>query len=161
MKIPDWTLRLPMNLISSKAKDYQLDVGIVAAIVWQESRGSIYAARYETNYKYLVRPDHFAKLLNISQVTEEVQQKTSYSLMQIMGGTARWLGMDGALPSLFKPECNLYWGCKYLAYLQNKYGPGTDLVAAYNAGSPRKTAGGLYENEAYVDAVMNYYRDLA
>lgn len=80
--------------------------------------------------------------------------------MQIMGATARWLGYDGALPALYKPENNLFWGCKYLGRLQDKYGEGDEMVASYNAGSPRKNADGKFVNQYYVDTVGEYYREL-
>jgi soluble lytic murein transglycosylase-like protein len=84
----------------------------------------------------------------------------SYGLAQIMGGTARWLGFNGALPALYKPENNLYWACSYLSYLKKKYGGGDELIAAYNAGSPRKGNDRKFLNQYYVDKVKEYYNQL-
>lgn len=158
--IPDWAMRLPLNLIYCKATDFKLDAMLVASIIWQESKGFIYAARFEPQYKYLHRVDHFAKFQRITAETEENFQKTSFGMLQLMGATARWIGYDGALPALYKPENNLYWGCKFLASLKERYGDGEPMVAAYNAGSPRKTPGGMWENQKYVDAVYQNYREL-
>ena len=80
--------------------------------------------------------------------------------MQLMGATARYMKFDGQLPALYKPENNIYWGCKYLAHLKERYGDGEALVSSYNAGSPRKTSGGLWVNTRYVDSVYSYYREL-
>lgn len=158
--IPDWAMRLPLNLIYSKANDFGIPPMLVAAIVYQESRGFVYAVRVEPNFPYLHRPEHFAKYQRITVETEKALQKQSFGLMQIMGGTARWLGFEGALPALYKPENNLYWGCKYLAYLKDKYSVTEDFVAAFNAGSPKINKDGSYKNQNYVDSVMNLYAEL-
>ena len=122
--IPEWFMRLPLNIIYSRAAEFKIDPLIVASIIWVESKGFVYAARFEPNYKYTFRVDHFAKYQGITKTTELNLQKTSFGLMQIMGATARWLKYDGALPALYKPENNIYWGCKYLNYLQNQHGSG-------------------------------------
>jgi len=80
--------------------------------------------------------------------------------MQIMGGTARSLGYDGALPALYKPENNLYWGCKFLAKLKARYQDKRDMVAAYNAGSARRDESGEYVNKRYVEEVFERYESL-
>lgn len=159
--IPDWAYRVPLNLAYCKASDFQLDAALVASIIYQESRGMTYASRFEPNYRYLERPDHHAAQQNITKATEEVLQKTSFGLMQIMGGTARFIGYSGALPALYKPDTNLYWGCKYLKRLKNQHNEIEAVVAAYNAGSPRKTKDGAFVNQRYVDDVMKLYRELA
>ena len=159
--IPTWAMKLPMNLIYSKAIDAGLEPFMVAAIVYQESKGFVYAVRYEPDFKWTHRVEHFAKYQRITVETEMNLQKQSFGLMQIMGGTARWLGLDGALPSLYKPENNLYWGCKYLSYLKDKYS-GYGYVSAYNQGSARidpKT--GKFANQEYVDNVLKFYKELS
>jgi len=153
--IYDWALQLPLNLIYQKARRFGLDPILVASIVFQESRGFVYAVRLEPDFKWTHRVDHFAKYQNTTPETEENLQKHSFGLMQIMGGTARSIGFDGALPALYKPENNLFWGCKYLARLKEKYPDEKDMVAAYNAGSPRKTPTGEYVNQRYVDQVFS------
>jgi hypothetical protein len=49
---------------------------------------------------------------------------------------------------------NIDYGAKYLASQFRRYGSWPDAVAAYNAGSVRRTASGQYVNQAYVDWVM-------
>ena len=154
--IPEWTLRLPMNLIYQKAIHFELDPLLVASLVYQESRGFVYAVRYEPAFRWVHRVDHFAKYQNITKETEQMLQKHSFGLLQVMGGTARSIGYDGALPALYKPENNLFWGCKFLSILKKKYPDKRDMVAAYNAGSVRKE-NGKYVNQRYVDEVFSRY----
>jgi soluble lytic murein transglycosylase-like protein len=154
-------MKLPLNLIYAKAVDFDLDAMIVAAIVWAESKGFVYAVRLEPKYRYLYYPEKFAKKNNITVETEINLQKQSYGLCQCMGGTARWLGYTGALPALYKPENNLYWSCKYLAFLKKQYGPGYEpVVSAYNQGNPRVDRDKKYTNQKYVDEVFSAYREL-
>lgn len=158
--IPDWAMRLPLNLIYTKANDFSLDAFLIAAICWTESSGFVYAVRYEPNYRWLFKVEKFAGQQKITVTTEETLQKQSYGLVQIMGATARWLGYSGALPALYKPENNLYWGCRYLKYLTDKYDDLASVVSAYNAGSPRKAPDGRFVNQEYVDKVLGYYKQL-
>lgn len=158
--IPEWAFKIPLNLVFCSAKDFDLDPHLVAAIVNQESRGMTYAARYEPLFRYLEKPADHAKQQGISVETEEMLQKTSFGLLQIMGGTARFIGYSGALPALFKPDTNLYWGCRYLKRLKGQYPDIKDMVAAYNAGSPRKDSTGAYVNQSYVDSVLRFYNEL-
>lgn len=158
--IPDWLLQLPMNIIKTKACDHGLDPLLVASICWQESKGFVYAVRYEPNYRWVFKQDKFAKMNKITEQTENNLQMQSYGLMQIMGGTVRWLGFTGALPALFKAENNLYWSCKYIKYLKNKYKNQNDVISSYNAGNPAKNSLGRYKNQDYVDGVLGFYNQL-
>jgi soluble lytic murein transglycosylase-like protein len=158
--IPEWAMRLPTNLIQAKAEAFGLDPMLVAAIVWQESRGSVYAVRYEPNYRWLFTPEKFADRQGITVETEKNLQKHSFGLMQIMGATARWLGYDGALAALYKPENNLYWGGKYLKLLFEKHKDTAKVVSAYNAGSPKILESGKFANQNYVDSVLGYLAEL-
>ena len=152
-------MRLPLNLIYSKAKDFDLDHNLVAAICYQESKGFVYAVRFEPNYKYLWKTEKYAKRLHVTHDTEVNLQKQSYGLAQIMGATARWMGYEGSLPALYKPENNLYWMCKYLSILRDKHTDDHKVVASYNAGSPRYE-NGKFVNQKYVDSVFSYHKEL-
>jgi soluble lytic murein transglycosylase-like protein len=149
-----------MNLIKSKADDMGIDYLLLASICWQESRGFVYAVRYEAHYRWTYKVEKFAKMQRITEITEKHLQMQSYGLTQIMGGTARWLGFAGPLPALYKPENNLYWCCKYLKNLMAKYSKIEDIAAAYNAGSVVKNNMGLYKNQQYVDHIMKNYKQL-
>lgn len=155
-------MQLPLNIIKAKASERDIDPWLLAAICWKESRGFVYAARYEPHYRWTYNTEKFARMQGISVETEKNLQKQSYGLAQVMGGTARWMGFTGPLPALYRPENNLYWAAKYLRHLadkQNKFNQ-KDLIAAYNAGSVRKDARGNYVNYEYVDAVSRLYKQI-
>lgn len=156
--IAEWLFSLPLATIKQKSDVHQVDPSLVASIVWQESHGRVYAARYEPGYRWTYNVQKFANMNVISIDTEQYLQSQSYGLMQIMGGTARYLGFSGPLPSLFKPDNNLFWGIKYLKSLIDRYDTIEDAVSAYNQGSPRRSESGAYKNQHYVNAVMGFYK---
>lgn len=80
--------------------------------------------------------------------------------MQVIGFLARDLGFQDHLTMLCDPEIGIFYGCKNLQRLSQKYADEADVVAAYNAGSPSKTAGGMYKNQSYVDSVYTVLRGL-
>jgi len=138
------------------AKNAKLDPILVKAIAYAESSCNPKAVRYEKNYRYLFDVKEFAKKCRISVESEEVLQKMSFGLLQIMGAVARERGFDGYLTDLCDPMIGLFWGCKHLELLFQKY-KGDDAIAAWNAGSPRKGADGFYENQHYVNRVKSFY----
>ncbi len=158
--MPAWLFLLPLDQIKNIADLYKVDVKLVTAIVMVESSGQTCATRYEPKYKYTHDTFVFADNINVTQMTEEMHQKTSWGLMQVMGGLARELGHHGHLTELCDPVIGLNYGTKHIKNLQEQYYTKEDVVSAYNQGSPRKTKGGLYKNERYVDKVMRLYREL-
>lgn len=138
-----------------------LDPILVQAIVEHESGGDPFVSRYEPHWRYLLSPRDYASRLGITGATEEMLQSMSWGLMQIMGSVARELGYDSHLVRLTDVELGLYWGCKKLKLLSRQYGEESDWIAAYNMGSPRKTPGGLYQNQkTYVDPIAARLREL-
>ena len=83
----------------------------------------------------------------------------SWGLMQILLSTAKWItkNPDLTASALMQPEFNVYTGTKYLAYLMGRYNNVKDVMAAYNAGSPRRKEDGTYVNQAYVDKAYKWY----
>lgn len=137
------------------------DPKLVQALVEVESSGNPWAARFEPAYGYLYFPREHADRLHLSYETEVCHQQTSWGLMQLMGGVARELGYDQMITELCDPVCGLTWGCRNLRKLEIKYGGDEPrMVAAYNAGSVRKTVGGLLVNQRYVDKVYSVLRPL-
>lgn len=85
---------------------------------------------------------------------------TSWGLMQVLLGTAKWMtGDDNLLVSeLLDPARNIDIGTQYLSYQLTKYkGKKRDAIAAYNMGTVKKRPDGTYLNQPYVDRVYGYY----
>lgn len=124
-------------LINQVAEKYGIEPALVKAIIKCESDWNINASRYEAH-------------LNDS----------SWGLMQVLLATAKWMlgNNDLTITQLIQPQTNLEAGVKYLSYLKGRF-PNSlmDVIASYNAGSPKKKADGSYINQAYVNKVYGYY----
>jgi hypothetical protein len=140
-------------MIADAAKRYKVPEELLCAMIEVESGWYTWAARHEPGYKYLVDIKHTL----VSPPTETILQQTSFGLLQIMGATARWMGFhEPYLTTLCDPATGLKWGCRYLNYLYKRHANWSDTVSAYNQGWPRRDpASGQYENQQYVDKVMN------
>jgi soluble lytic murein transglycosylase-like protein len=147
-------------IIVHVAARHDLEPELVAAVVLTESAGIPEAVRYEPRYRWLHHPERVRPRLS-SLATETEGQKTSWGLMQVMGGVAREQGFQGWFPALCRPAEGLEWGCRYLARLIVRFGSVEAGVSAYNQGSPRRGPDGRYRNQAYVDRVMMRRRRLA
>jgi soluble lytic murein transglycosylase-like protein len=148
------------GVINYWAAERKIDPALLTSICKVESNGNPWVARYEPGYRWLNRPAEYAHAIGMTHETEEMLQKTSFGLMQIMGGLARDLRFQGPLPALFDPEVNLNYATLHIQKLLWKYGEESDVIAAYNAGSPRKRASGFYENQVYVDKVSANLRSI-
>lgn len=145
-----------INIIRSVAGSEGVDINLAQAIAEHETGLDGSKARYEDAYSYLVTPDKFSKLLGISEATETMFQKCSWGPLQVMGANCRSMGYLSQLPLLCQPQLGALYGCRFLKALQKKYPKVEDVVAAFNAGSPR-LANGQYVNQSYVDDVMQRY----
>ncbi len=145
-------------IVEKAAESAQIDKNLAKAVVTIESSWDPRVSRVEKAWKYLYFHREFAERLNITVETEIALQSMSIGLMQIMGGVARELGFTDNLSELFKPEINAKWGCAKLRSLAKKYELETDVISSYNQGSPRKTPGGMYVNQVYVDKVSQALR---
>lgn len=150
-------LGLPWSIIFDKSAKYNLDSSLVAAIILQESRGKHCASRHEDTWKYVYNAKEFARESGVSVRTEEVGQKTSWGVMQIMGTVARELGFKGQFPELCDPALGIEYGCKQLKRIYSKQRELSDIIASYNAGGAYKKNSGQYINQEYVDSVTEYY----
>lgn len=140
--------------LQTEAKELGLEWRVIDAIIHIESSWNPWACRYERQFTYLQEPEKGAKKARTSLDTEKTLQKCSWGLMQIMGGTARWLGYTGPLTALCDPEVGMHWGMIFFQHLCSEYIKLDDQIAAYNAGSVRRNADGEYVNQAYVDKVL-------
>lgn len=155
--IPDPTI---VAVVEKAAQCEGLDLNLVKAIITVESSWDPRVSRYEKHWKYLYFVREFAEKNNITVETEIALQSMSIGLMQIMGTVAREMGFEGNLSELFKPDVNVFYGCKKLKSLLKKYPSELDVISAYNQGSPKMTDGGHYRNEKYVSKVQLILRDL-
>jgi hypothetical protein len=148
-----------IQLIRNLADQAKVDQDLCVAIAMKES-GCLWpknSSRYEPDYQYPFQPEVFASRIGISVETELREQKSSWGPMQIMGGVAREVGFNDAIPLLFMPEIGCAFAIKKLKTLIAKFGDETRVIASYNAGSPRYriTGSGQKElvNSQYVDSV--------
>lgn len=147
-----------MKCIEEAAGIHMHPVNLITAIVSVESGFNPAAIRYEPAfYARYILGGMFKPIYPCSKETEAHARATSWGLMQVMGQTARERGFSGTfLSELCYPASGLYWGCKHLDYLRSKYEKTHGMegvVAAYNAGSPRKNHMGKFINQAYVEKV--------
>lgn len=148
--------------IQAAATKYHLPVGLVHAIVSVESGGNPWAIRYEPGFQRLYLDGRSWRVFGpVSHETELNARATSWGLMQVMGQVARERGYEGAfLSELCKPEAGLEYGCRQLRHFYDRFYDGhgwNGVIAAYNAGSPRKDGNGRYVNAQYVHKVRNLW----
>ena len=155
--------------LDNASRRYGVPLKMIKAIIELESSGNRWAMRYEPGYRWLWDvsedapyrgdSDSLPAPRGVSRPTELMGQRTSWGYMQVMGAVARELGFDDRfLSGLVDPATNLHYGCKHLASLHRRF-YGTHgwegVVAAYNAGSPRRR-GDKWENQGYVDKVRRH-----
>lgn len=141
-------LHIDAEMIKSAAARHGIPWEIVTAVVQTESAFQPWSIRYEPGYSYLHPPD------GDFTPTERNAQKTSYGVMQVMGAVAREYGHRGWLTELCDPPVGLEYGCRHLAAYFKRYRNWSEAIAAYNAGSPRRTESGELVNQEYVNKVL-------
>ena len=170
------------TLIKNAAGNKDLPVELVRAIVLTESSGEPDLWKVEPPYRYLWdnaankpyrmltnaeiaserAPSDFTPIGHQSRDTEWWGQQASWGLMQVMGAVTREHGFKGPFPALCDPVKGLLMGCTHLADLASHYKVRygwAGVVAAYNAGSPRKGDDGRWVNQSYVDTVRAHGAD--
>lgn len=133
-----WELATPeeyRELVSFAAQKHGVPAELIVATAIVESHWDSDAVRYEPRLG-----------------------ESSMGIMQILPSTARSYGYIGENDWLLDPLNSLDWGAHILMDLWQKHrGNVPDIVAAYNAGEPRRKADGSYINQAHVNKVMNEY----
>lgn len=141
--------------IQEAAKTHDLPYDLLYGIVCQESSGRPSAIRFEPGFlrRYILKIPGLG-------TPEREGRATSWGLMQVMGQVAREGGFVGEFVKLLQPAVGLHWGCRHLLMLKRRHlatHGWAGVVAAYNAGSPRKR-GDAWVNQYYVDQVEKYRR---
>ena len=112
------------------------------------------SVQYEIPEAFIKAVIHVESAFNPNAVSHE----GAMGLMQLMPGTAEYLGCDDP----FDPRQNIMAGTYYLRILSNQYGGDINLVlSAYNAGSGNVArAGGVpfEQTQRYVVRVFEFYR---
>lgn len=168
-------------------KNYSLLLlGLIQIVLINKSIGSI-------TYKTKIKPDQFSShqtynrylaqsivssyckdpflalsIIKVESNFNNVKSKEgSLGLMQVKYSTAQWIKCSIiSEQELMNPIKNIQCGCKYLNILKNKYSNKKDVIASYNAGSPRlcrtghllpsntKCTIGLHINNNYISKVL-------
>ena len=142
-----------INTIRSTAGSVGVDPNLAQAIAEVESGCDPTKMRYEKDWKYLVTPEKYATLLNITVDTETHLQMFSYGPLQVMGSVARELGYSAALNLLCTPNLGILYGCRKLQACVRKYPDISEAISSYNAGTPVRNPDGYFQNKSYVDLV--------
>ena len=173
--ISDWVKGLPWRVIHEKSEKHHIEPEFLAALIQTESAGNRFAIRFEARkfmneaggvifhslWRYFLSPDIYAEKIHSSSPTEWMGQSTAWGPCQVQGTVAREWGFKGWFPELCEWDTGIEYGCKHIKSKMERHG--TDpakIYAAYNAGSPRFTPGGLYVNQTAVDRFMKFYREL-
>ena len=117
-------LTIIKQAVIESAKKYDLSPHLIAAVIWQESRGNKFAYRYEDGFflKYVAAKERTNLIGHVPAViptlpTEKRGRSFSWGLMQIMGQTAREQGFVGDdLTELLEINTNIDFGAKHLAW---------------------------------------------
>lgn len=145
------------NMIIDIAHTYKLDYRLVAAICEHESSWNPFAWRYEPTYQWLNQKAIDKKPTPAQKALERFGQMCSWGLGQMMGATARDLGLGGNLPSLCDPKTSITFTCIYLSRLFAKFeGDENHVIAAYNGGPGVKIVDdkGNFSNQTYVASIL-------
>lgn len=131
------------KFIVENARRYQLNPKLIAAVIYQESKGEARACRYEKNFfnryiKNKAKSDllgHVPKEHICTLDTEMMLRATSFGLMQIMGETARENGFDSDhLLDLVDPEENINLGSRLIHKFLQDTGTLEKALLRYNGG---------------------------
>jgi hypothetical protein len=148
-----------LTIIDDKSKRYGIDSSLVKAIVDVESSWVETAFKFEKSLyeKHMQKPDSFKVVPPENLDTTLVLLSSSIGLMQILGSTARSIGFNQRLCSLFTPEINIDIGCRYLAMLwknyYNKHGI-KGVISAYHDCKPLIRDDWTFVNQDYIDKIL-------
>lgn len=136
-----------IELAKKTAGEHGLDPALVCAVCEQESDWVPWAVRLEQGFfeRYV---SHTVKN---DDPQEAVNQAVSWGLMQVMGATARDVGLKGPISDMTYPSIGLEMGCRKLkSCLNYKLGNVHDALQMYNGGGdPNYAAAVMARMPAY------------
>lgn len=92
---------------------------------------------------------------NVNAVHNDDGTSDSLGVCQIKLETAKLLGFKGTKKDLMVPGTNVYYAGKYLHKQLKRYkNNNIKAIAAYNAGTYKKTDSGIVKNKHYVNKVL-------
>ncbi|NIM21864.1 MAG: transglycosylase SLT domain-containing protein [Candidatus Latescibacteria bacterium] len=151
--------------IQAASNEHGLPFGLIASIIFKESRGSYTARRYEPNFylNYIVgKPKKFLSghwPKDLSEDTERMERAVSWGCMQVMGQVAREFGFDGDFSELLKPKPAIEFGMRKLVQCWKKETSTRAAIACYN-GDPRKPAPQRYAADVLRIMSTKQYEEL-
>ncbi|HWL12753.1 MAG TPA: lytic transglycosylase domain-containing protein [Ureibacillus sp.] len=156
--LPSSTVQNDENNISNYLnKDYLNTAGFTNVLAGANAYSDIIA---QAAQKYGVPEKLIASVMKQESNFKEnaVSSAGATGLMQLMPGTARYLGVQDSTD----PAQNIMGGTKYLGQMLDKFDQNIELaLAAYNAGPGNvQKYGGIppfSETKNYVKKIMNYY----
>jgi len=152
------------SLIYKFCKEYKVRPDILSALIFQESRGDIWAQRYELGfYKKFIEwrgrndlsgyvPPQLPTL-----ITEKMNRATSFGLCQLLGETLRVQGFKGDyMIEACNPEINIKYGCLYLKKcLDLNIKQGSEILQ-YKAALSLYNGIRNHENSRYDELVLSH-----
>lgn len=156
------------EMVKRAAAKHNLPAEVVAAVVWQESRGNPWAFRYEPGfYRRYLESSGPGDLLGyvpkgIPTFESELRARAiSFGLMQVMGNTAREQGFDRRyLSEMFNPEVSLDIGCAYLRRQFDRYDNILDNDARMRRALEKYNGSPDYPRLIYGHIATKDYRDV-
>lgn len=128
-------------LIFEASKFTGVPATLLAAVIHQESKGHIYAVRYEPAFyrRYVEGKSKSALLGYVPRLcsldTEKQLRATSFGLMQIMGQVLRERGYKAEfLTEALDPKTNIKWGSEFLQTLLLKHDDTESALLRWNGG---------------------------
>jgi len=136
--------------ITNYCKQYHVEPALAMAIArvesWlQDSPKSRYEPHLRDNLQY--------NTWLTKEEQHDIKSYCSLGTMQVLVGTAKWLGYKGTPGNLRKPINNCKYGVKYIRYLIRKYYQIDKVILSYNAGNP------YGNNTGYLFMVAVYYKE--
>jgi hypothetical protein len=148
------------DVVKKQCEIVGVNYRLMMAIIEVESSWEPYAVRYEKDSSSAAQPEYLAKINGTTRETEMQLQKFSWGIGQILGATARNIGMRGPMPSLCNTEIGAFWSAMYLKKLCCRYPTLADQISAYNGGSSLKRSDGTYANAEYISKVNKVLKEL-